>query len=248
MTFTWVRVILAVVTFVMSWRAMDSRGMTEASFYWYIAGFTLLQLSYIPEKLLERWTLRREVKGYLSLDPTDREARLDRLWLSATRNYLRERLQGQGEVEVEEQIERYPFPVMDSRFSTHLFWASVPVTGAILAAVLGWVSLPLWIQGLLLVLGGTLVGCLILLRRWQQELSTVLEISPQALAMVHPDGSRRTIGFHKALELRNRPRLGRVELREQGSTDYIAIHYDRIGFERALDRILEYGGFPRAAA
>jgi hypothetical protein len=248
MDLLWVRVAIGAVSFFLMWRAWGPNDMTPASFYWWISGIALMQLTYLLEGVGLRWRLRQEVKAYLSMDPELREHLLSKVWLSVTRNYLREQLAKEPDVEVSGVAERYPFPSMDKRLSARLYWALTAVAAFLLASALGVVSLGLAMRLVFLAVGVALVVGLAYLRQRERHLATILEVTPFAVAEIHPDGARRVILFNQPLQLRNRPRLGRVELRGTGDDRFIPLDYDRIGFQRALDRVLTFGGFREAAA
>ena len=248
MDLLWLRVGIGAVAFVMMWRTWGQSGMTAASFYWWIGGFALIQMTHLLEPIGDRWLLRREVKAYLSMDPEVRERLLSRVWLSVTRQYLREQLANEPDVEFNQGAERYPFPTMDKTLVTRVYWALAIVVAALLSSTLDVVRLPTGIRVMLLCVGGILLAALSYLRLRGEHLLTVLEITPFALAEIHPNGSRRVLSFNQPLELRNRPRLGRIELRAQSDRAYIAIDYSRVGFQRALNRVLTLGGFREPAA
>jgi hypothetical protein len=248
MDLLWLRISIGVVAFVMMWRTWGDDGMAAASLYWWIGGVALMQLTHLLEPIGDRWLLRREVKAYLSMDPEVRERLLSRVWLSVTREYLREQLAKEPDVEIAQSAEKYPFPTMDKQLVTRLYWALAVVAAALLSSALDLVSLPAGIRVMLICVGGFLLVALGYLRLRAEHLLTVLEITPFAIAEIHPNGSRRVLSFNQPLELRNRPRLGRVELRAQGVRAYIALDYARVGFQRALDRVLTFGGFRQPAA
>jgi hypothetical protein len=248
MDLLWLRISIGVVAFVMMWRTWGDGGMTPASLYWWIGGVALMQLTHLLEPIGDRWLLRREVKAYLSMDPEVRERLLSRVWLSVTREYLREQLAKEPDVEIAQGAEKYPFPTMDRQLVTRLYWALAVVAAALLSSALDLVSLPAGVRLMLICVGGFLLVALGYLRLRGEHLLTVLEITPFAIAEIHPNGSRRVLSFNQPLELRNRPRLGRVELRAEGDQAYIALDYARVGFQRALDRVLTFGGFRQPAA
>lgn len=248
MDLLWLRVAIALLAIVMTWRSMDDHGLTQTSFHWWIGGVSAMQLTHLAEALLGRWQLRREIRAYLRLDPYLRARLVDRVWLSVMRNYLREQLDRESHVDILGGAERYPFPVMDSRLVTRLYWALAAVAAVLLASTLDFVALVGGMRVAFLLLGGAFLVALAYLHRRARYLATMLEVTPFTLVEIHPDGSRRVIAFNQPLQLRNRPRLGRLELRAVGDATYIRIDYDRVGFQRLLDKVLTYGGFREPAA
>ena len=244
----WLRVVIGVGAFVMMLRTGGPGGMTPASFYWWIGGFALMQLTYVLEPLGVWWALRREVKAYLSMDPEVREHLVSRVWLSVTRQYLRDQIAQEVDVEFKHGVELYPFPRMDRRLVIRVYWAVALVAAALLTSALRLVALPSAIRVMLVSVGCVLVLFLGYLRWREGRLLTTLEITPFAIAESRANGARRIISFNQPLELRNRPWLGRIELRTRGTREVIAIDYARVGFQRALDQVLTLGGFREPAA
>jgi hypothetical protein len=246
--FFWLRATIFVVAVVLTTLRSGANGLTEEGLHWWLGGIALLHLSNVVEAMYNRWLLRAEVKAYLSMDPAERSEQLDRLWLSVARNYLRERLEGEAEVEVSGPVERYPFPHMDRHFTSRVFWGIAVLGVAVVAPATGLFASPPWWPYLAIPTLAVSIVALFVLRRWERHLATTLELSPFGLAEVHPNGDRRSIPFNQPLVLQNRPWRRRLELRPATSSEYIAIDYGRVAVLRLVKLLSEYAGFsPRSA-
>lgn len=60
---------------------------------------------------------------------------------------------------------------------------------------------------------------------------------------VLPHTDRRTMLWRDVWWLRNRPRLGRVEVLGADRRTGIHLHYDRVAFKRAAELVVDYSGF-----
>ena len=248
MAFFWIRWLIYGVMVTGLLTSLGSSGMTEASLYWLVGGIAVMQLSHPAERMVVRWQERKVIRDYLSMDPVIRDELVGKIWMSRTRRELATRLAAEAAVTTEAGIERFPFPRMDTRQTVQLFWGLVPVAAVLLGSAAGLLRLGIGLRLTLIAAGMILVAILILLRRRERHLRTVIEISPFNITEVAPNGAGRRITFNAPLELRNRPRLGRIELRLSGTSDFIALDYDRVGFVRALNRVLDYGGFRASLA
>jgi hypothetical protein len=86
-------------------------------------------------------------------------------------------------------------------------------------------------------------GGLQFLMRWRRYLDTWLEVSRFGIAEVWPDGSRRQIPWHQRLWLQNQPGRRRLRLLIADKSAGIPIHYRRTNFARAMELVVQYGGF-----
>jgi hypothetical protein len=87
------------------------------------------------------------------------------------------------------------------------------------------------------------LGGLVLLRRRDRVLRSVLEISAFSIAEIAEDGTRRALSWNQPLLLVNRPRRNQFEIMTADRTSALKVEYDRVGFYRAADLIVQYGGF-----
>jgi hypothetical protein len=227
---------------LMVWRV--SAGMGEG--WWlYVAGFTILiRITYRIEHVLEESRVRKHVAYLSALDPADAEARLNRIWSVSARRALSEMLHEEGAVESDGAAERFPFPRSVRRAVSTLFWflagAAVAAFGVLafssrVSSVVEWGA---WLSGAVLALGAGWA------RRESRMLASVLEVSRFGVTEIADDGTRRALRWTQPLLLRNRPKRRRLELHgTQRPDSIIPLDYRRLGFERLLRSVVEYGGF-----
>jgi hypothetical protein len=227
------------------WRSRVEGHIPE---YWWIViivYFVSMQLTRWGETFVQRWRLRRTVRSFSMLDPSAKEAALKRLWSSSARYQLTELIRDEGEPEIGEAIERYPFTRSAKVLGIIAFWMGTALASALFAALvlvpqplssaLGWV---VWgVAAAIAIIAGVL-------RRRMHFLESILEVSRFGLAEVDADGTRRTIGWTAPLILRYRKWPQRFELSISGRRDMIRLDFDRAGIDRAFRLTLEYGGFP----
>ena len=70
-----------------------------------------------------------------------------------------------------------------------------------------------------------------------------LHVGPEQRLRIPPP----TVQWSQPLWVRNRPRLGRVELGVRGHPEYIALDYSRLGIMRIVDLVAEYAGLKEKA-
>jgi hypothetical protein len=214
----------------------------RADYFWYVIGFVALNtLIGVVERAYVWWGERRALRLFRRLDPYLREDVIRRLFF-VNRQYVREYLEEEGGTERAGSVERFAFGTSDHRETTVAFWLLVCAAAAAWAALL-FLQMPKLVAWLLWAGSGLFVVLLAWLRSQTRRLHTVLEISPFGLTEIHPDGSRRYVKWVQPLELRNHPKEHRIELAPPGSSDFIALDYDRVGFWRLVDLVFKYGGF-----
>lgn len=139
------------------------------------------------------------------------------------------------------------------REATIQYWLAASVVAALFVGTQR-LTLPVWWNaGFLLIEGVTGLAGLHFLMRWRRYLDTWLEVSRFGIAEIWPDGARRQIPWHQQLWLQNQPRRRRVRVLIGDRSAWIPIHYRRTNFARAMDLVVEFGGFrpdlpPQAAA
>lgn len=243
MSFFYIRVAIYLGFIIALFATAGPSGVGPNTWLYLIAVNVLSQVSYVAEAGVRRWQDRQAIRGVLSMDPVARQVFLDHVWLGSVRRKLEESIAEAGDVQVDGVVEQYPFPAGDRRLVTRVFWALM-CTALLIAAtslgVLAFGPLVRWSLVLLTALLGLLVW---VVKRRDAHLATVLEITPYSIAELSPDGSRRSMLWNQGLRLSNHPRLGRLELATVDGRERLKVDYDRIGVERALRRILEYGGF-----
>ena len=139
-------------------------------------------------------------------------------------------------------VERFPFPRRMTRdvAITYAIGAVAALGGVALAELTS--SPDLRLTGAATALVAALTTVIV---AWQRSklLASAIEISPFAISQVWPDGTRRTMFWRDVWFLRNRPWLGRFELLAADRRTGIHLHYDRVAFKRALELVIDYGGF-----
>jgi hypothetical protein len=207
----------------------------------------LFTFAYYGTFTIEEWLQHREsrkaIDSWRVLGPSEQEAGIARIWSASGRQWLRDALAGEGMVEQDGNVERFPFSKHDQEQSRRTFWFAVIAAGVCLVLALFVESLSAWwkyvIAALGVLLGLSAVHDLFRLR----HLATVLEVSPFRVAIRYPAGKMRYLLLAGPLELEHKPKSGRLELRSTGATDFIPIDCERIGVARAIDLIVQYGGF-----
>ncbi len=243
MSFSDVRLAIYVAYAVlMIWRI--SAGMGEG--WWlYLAGFTvLIQVTRGVERGPEEARARRRVARLAALDPADAETQLSRMWSDSARRELAGLLRDEGVVERDGITERFPFPRSARDAASTLFWVLVIASAGcfcLIAVVstlhtrMAWVA---WVIGAGFAIGAGWA------RRQARTLASVLEVSHFGVTEVADDGARKVLRWTQSLLLQNRPRKGRLDLYSPDRPEcLIHIDYRRLGFERLLRSIVEYGGF-----
>jgi hypothetical protein len=243
MSFSDVRLAIYVAYAVlMIWRI--GAGMGE-EWWLYVAGFTvLIQVTRGIERGLEEARVRRRVARLAALDPADAETQLSRIWSDSARRELAGLLREEGVVEQDGITERFPFPRSARDAVSTLFWVLViAAVGCFcliavvspLYARMAWVT---WVVGAGLAIGAGWA------RRQTRRLASVLEVSHFGVTELADDGARKILRWTQPLVLQNRPKKGRLELYSPDRPESpIHLDYRRLGFERLLRSIVEYGGF-----
>jgi hypothetical protein len=158
------------------------------------------------------------------------------------RAWLRHKISEERLPEHAPPVERFVFPAQSHAFNDRAL--GIVLAAAILPAVaLFRVRAGTAGQGVAAVALTSLLGLAWWLRRRAAYLHSVIEISPFAIREVHASGLRRTLLWNDARWLINRGRLGRVDITSSDRRDRISVHYDRLEFYKALERIIQYGGF-----
>ncbi len=194
----------------------------------------------LADRLWAEWQIRQYIRALRSLDPVRSERILKNMFWTPARRLYAERLQLEGQMESDGLVEHFPFSVRDRRENGILFWLVVATTVLVLAAEFTpYAPRPILAGAAVAVL----IPLLVWLRRVEKKLATVIVVSPFSIAEVHPDGRKRSLVLDGGMELRINRRRGRVELSPLGDREFIALDFSRLGFERLLDRVLDYGGF-----
>jgi hypothetical protein len=187
--------------------------------------------------------LTRILASLRALPSEARSRALEGIQPSVLRDYLAEILAHDGTDDRDAEVERFPFPTSMHRRAAQLYWIAWALTAACLGAVL--VLPPSSGQLRLLLIGIGVVGATAawFCSRRQRTLQSVIEINRFRISEVMMDGRRRSLFLNRYLELTPEPKKRRALLKPPGTDDGILLHYDRLGFNRLADLVLEYGGF-----
>jgi hypothetical protein len=187
---------------------------------------------------------RRTIRHLNRLDPERRRAIVKNIRPYIDRTYYDQRLRHEGEPEVGGAVERYPFSPRERREQAFLYWAIVLIASLVLLVLMIVSHASIMERGVSAVVVTACVAALWFLRNKGERLETILEVSPFGITEVHADGSRRHVSWDAALQLRVNGRRSRVELAPLGTNrDFIALDFDRLGFNRLMEHVIEYGGF-----
>ena len=227
------------------WRSRVDGHIPE--YWWIVIGvyFISVRLTYWGEEAWERWRMRRVVRSYSMLDPVAKDAALKALWSTSPRYHLGELVKEEGQAEIGDVVERYPFSRSAKVQSISAFWVTSALATIVFAILIllpeslpqvgGWI---VWAGAALLAIAAGI------LRTRMRFLDSVLEVSRFGLTEVDTTGGRRTILWTAPLLLRYRKWPKRFELSVSGRHDMIRLDFDRVGIDRAFRLTLDYGGFP----
>jgi len=241
-----IRIALAVAYLVLLvWRSRVEGHIPE---YWWIViavYFLSIQATRWAESLWNWWQLRQTVRSFGMLEPAAKEAALTRLWSASARHHLAELVKDEGEPEIGDSIERYPFTRSARRETTVAFWVMAGLSAILFGALIAWphrVAAGFGWFAWTLAGGGTVTAAI--LRHRMHFLESTLEVSRFGLAQVDGEGTRRVISWTAPLVLRYRRWPQRFEVGVIGRRDLIRLDFDRVGIDRAFRLTVEYGGFP----
>jgi hypothetical protein len=225
------------------------RLVTDGSFrsFWIFLGGVWLLLGVLW--LVTVWMKDRAIRFLLRLDAEGRKLALAEMVDDEVQREIREGLDEEPVAEGPPPVERFPFPRRMTRdlAITYAIGTLVALGGVALAALTS--SPGVRLTGATTTLVAALATIITSWRR-SNLLASAIEISPFAISQVWLDGSRRTMLWRDVWILRNRPWLGRFEVLAADRRTGIHLHYDRVAFKRALELVLDYGGFrpPTASA
>lgn len=194
-------------------------------------------------KALDAWHHRRNLRVLREMHP-ERHAEI-------IRSFPHPRYRARLERDLARDLASYVSGVADAfgfadslkREATIQYWLAASAVAALFVGTQR-LALPVWWNaGILLGEGVTGLAGLHFLMRWRRYLDTWLEVSKFGIAEIWPDGGRRQIPWHQQLWLQNQPRQRRVRVLIANRSAWIPIHYRRTNFARAMDLVVEYGGF-----
>src|SRR5712671_3836449 len=188
-----IRIALAVAYLVLLvWRSRVEGHIPE---YWWIViavYFLSIQATRWAESLWNWWQLRQTVRSFGMLEPAAKEAALTRLWSASARHHLAELVKDEGEPEIGDSIERYPFTRSARRETTVAFWVMAGLSAILFGALIAWphrVAAGFGWFAWTLAGGGTVTAAI--LRHRMHFLESTLEVSRFGLAQVDGEGTRR---------------------------------------------------------
>jgi len=212
--------------------------------YW--AGPVAFLFVYVPyiglaifRYLRALWQIRRFVRSVRTLDSPGRAQVLEQIDDPEAREHLREALAQHGEPLTHGLVRSFTFSPIDRRQCEILLW----VSGA--AAAIGGLALmrgvaPLHLWGA----GSGLAASMTLLASYRRvQLARTIEISPFGLSEIGGRGEIRRLLFAQPLTLSNHPWRRRLELRTTGHPEFIALPYELVGLDEAVNLLMKYGGF-----
>jgi len=190
----------------------------SANSWKYILGYAILNFALrVAERIQNWWLWRTHIRGIRALGPEERHAYLQRIWLSRTRMELTDRVAAEGEVEIDGNVERFPFSRGAHRAMSAAFWISAILSGALQIGLIAFAHQIPRAAGWIMLASAILLAVFAAWARMRaQQMETVLEINPFGIAEVQPGGDRRSIRWNDSLQLRGRPRRRRLELSAEG--------------------------------
>jgi hypothetical protein len=206
-----------------------------------VGGGTLLVA--LSELVIQFWTVRRVVRRLRSLSPARLRHALEVFDDVHVRGYLEQLVASHGAPNEPGPVERFGFSPIDRRENAcfRLIAIATFVLGIVAA-----IALPEAFQ-LSRVIGAALALVslifIVLLERRGRRLQRRFEVSAFSLAELLPCGEVRRLHWGEGLMLRNRRWRRRIEIGPAGGSDAIVVPYAIVGFERAVELILEKGGF-----
>jgi hypothetical protein len=211
--------VLALINGLATWRNRRNRAREMA--FWTIVW--QLRQSSVEERgrmlaALEPATLREEVRAILSRDGSNESA---------------------GDVE------RFPFPLGLRRFATRTYWIMWAL-GLGMLATSAFVPAPLWLRCLPLAVAACCAYGAWSASVRERSYDSVIEVTPFRVSELFPDGRTYTVLFSRYLELHHEPQRKQLRLTAGSEDPGIPLDYRRMGFERLVDLVMQYGEF-RAA-
>ena len=230
------------------WRGRIDGQLPE---YWWkvwAAYFVLLFLVGPLARIYWSWRFGREAKRLAALDDSGAASRASHIWPAAARAEMLRLVGLEGSYQRDADVERFPAMSSEVRWTSIAFWISLVLTLGLVGA-LYWYARR--VNSALAVSAWAIVAVLTLsanrLRQRAARLQAVLEVAPDAVALVAPDGQRLRLRWTDGLQLRRRNWPLRWEISSSRSDRTITVDYARVGVERAMRRIVTLAGLaPKA--
>jgi hypothetical protein len=147
-----------------------------------------------------------------------------------------------GTNEVVGDVEQFPFPRGLRRLAARAYWGAWVLAFTMLM-VAAFAAAPLWLRCLPIVVAASAAYGAWLASCRERSYDSVIEITPFRVSELFPDGRMRTVLFNRYLELHHEPQLKRLRLTPNPEDPGIILDFRRMGFDRMVDRIIEYGQF-----
>jgi hypothetical protein len=244
----WQIATLLVVALYLGLMFLGGSLVPEEDRHWLVFGYLLVLSSLgILRRLWDAILVRREILAFRSLSPSQREEFLSKLWPRGLRYEYEPRVDLDEGPEIDGAVERFPFPEAERRLHWWLFLAAMAMAGLPLASLFALPELRFVVQAALIAIAAGaavpaawLAGRLVLL-------STKLEVTPFGVALLSPLGSRTVVPFGQALTLQNVAHRGYYLLSTPAGELQLRVHHARVASLRALQLIVERGGFEVAS-
>jgi hypothetical protein len=208
-----------------------------------VTGGAALTLS-LAQLLKQVWTVRSVVRQLRRLSPARMKQALDLFEDLDVRTYLATLLHARGMTLQPGPTERFGFSAFDRRENKWFLWTA---WGTTVLGVIAAIGLPddstRW-RAVSIALAAASLAFVMLLEHRGRRLQRIFEISTFGLSEVQGDGGIRRVHWTEHLTLEDRRWHRRIEVARMGSDDdAIVIPYAIVGFDRAIELILERGGF-----
>ena len=224
------------------WRGLN-HGIDGVAFALLVGFMGLRLLLYCAEWLHGRLLVRAEKEAFLRLDPEVQARVLKRSWLGVHRQLYRDAIDEGGVIEQEGAIERFPFSKRAQRETSALFWTLFSSTLILLVGVFffwqgaGWVTWAIWAYSF------AMAATLAVLRTRERFLQTEVEVSPFAVALLDPEGTRLSISWGSAFRVRLARFGRRLELIDATGTIRVPLDESRVGSARMFSLVRQYAGW-----
>jgi hypothetical protein len=181
------------------------------------------------------WQLRQAPTG-------NREEMLAELEPVKLRKRVAAILDQDGSNDAVGDVEQFPFPRGLCRLATRAYWTAwgIALTMLLVAA---FVPAPTWLRCLPVIVAASAAYGAWLAARRERSYESVIEITPFRVSELFPDGSARTVLFNRYLELHHEPALKRLRVAPHPEDPGIVLDFRRMGFDRMVNLIVEYGQF-----
>lgn len=173
---------------------------------------------------------------------SDRQRMLEELEPDKLRKRVAAILDQDGSNDADGDVEQFPFPHGLRRLATRAYWTAWGIA-LVMLLVAAFVPAPLWLRCLPVIVAASAAYGAWLASRRERSYESVIEITPFRVSELFPDGRARTVLFNRYLELHHEPALKRLRLTSHPEDPGIILDFRRMGFDRMVDLVVEYGQF-----